>query len=103
MRRHGDDAREQERDADDQADDRPQQARALETVEVLAADRARELRILGIQRLLDLLEQALLVLGERHDSSYRRRTRRARRTPKEYERNGVFGKPIANPYLDRLF
>src|SRR3954471_409468 len=93
---HGDDPGQQERDTDNESCDGPQQPGALETVEVLAPDRARELRILGVQRLLDLLEQSLFVLGERHDSSYRRRART--RTPKEYDRNGVFGNQIANPY-----
>ena len=39
------------------------------TADVVALIDAGELRVLGIQRLLDLLEQALLVLRERHDAS----------------------------------
>ena len=54
---------------DDQADDRPDHPAPVVAADVVALVDARELRVLGIQRLLDLIEQALLVLRERHDAS----------------------------------
>jgi len=58
----------QKRQADNRADDRPRIATPLARAGIDTSNSGRKLRIVGIERSLDLLEHTLLVLRERHDA-----------------------------------
>ena len=63
------DADGEQRQSDDDADSTDERTPTVAAAQVVAAERGSELGVLGVQRPLHLLEQSLLVLGERHGSS----------------------------------